>query len=207
MQDIIEAAERYEHHGMPLSVTKNISKQILKVQTDAFITKNNYKPPGKYSNNQQRNRSFHKLASNDQSLNRKFDSKRYTPVSTVIQNRPFCTLENNKCKYGRQHKCSLCTKPGCRALNHNLQPRTHANLSSSTGDFIDDSLLVNKIINGVNSLLTARKDNVEYDQAPSPNYRKILSRHGKRLSKFSTPIGFGSCKSKHFMDINNIHCY
>ena len=30
----------------------------------------------------------------------------------------------------------------------------------STGDSIDDSVLVNKIINGVNSLLTARKDNV-----------------------------------------------
>ena len=30
----------------------------------------------------------------------------------------------------------------------------------STGDSIDDSVLVNKIINGVNSLLTARKGNV-----------------------------------------------
>ena len=30
----------------------------------------------------------------------------------------------------------------------------------STGDSIDDSVLVNKIINGVNSLLTGRKDNV-----------------------------------------------
>ena len=78
LQDIIEAAQRYEHHVMPISVTKNISKPISKVQTDAFITKNNSKPPGKYSNNQQRNRSFQKsnVASNDQSLNRKFDSKR-----------------------------------------------------------------------------------------------------------------------------------
>ena len=155
---------------MPISVTKNISKPISKVQTEAFITKNNYTPPGKYSNNQQRNRSFHKsnVASNDQSLNRKFHSKRYTPNSSQIclgfnlYLKPFCTLENNKCKYGRQHKCSLCTKPGCRALNHNLQPRTHANLSSSTGDSIDDSVLVDKIINGVNPLLTTRKDNVEH---------------------------------------------
>ena len=60
--------------------------------------------------------------------------------------KPFCTLENNKCKYGRQHKCSICTKPGCRALNHNSQPRAEANLSSSTGDSNDDSVLVNKII-------------------------------------------------------------
>ena len=45
LQDIIEAAERYEHHVMPVSVTKNISKPISKVQTDAFITENNYKPP------------------------------------------------------------------------------------------------------------------------------------------------------------------
>ena len=52
LQDIIEAAQRYEHHVMPISVTKNISKPISKVQPDAFITKNNYKPPGKYSNNQ-----------------------------------------------------------------------------------------------------------------------------------------------------------
>ena len=66
------------------------------------------------------------------------------------------------CKYGRQHKCSICTKPGCRALNHNPQPRTQANLSSSTGDSNDDSVLVNKIINGVNSLFTARKENVEH---------------------------------------------
>ena len=29
-----------------------------------------------------------------------------------------------------------------------------------TGDSIDDSVLANKIINGVNSLLTAHKDNV-----------------------------------------------
>ena len=155
---------------MPISVTKNISKPVLKVQTDAFITENNYKPPGKYSNNQQCNRSFHKsnVASNDQSLNRMFDSNRYTPNSSQIclcfnrYPKPFCTLENIKCKYGRQHKCSLCTKTGCGALNHNLQPRTHANLSSSTGDSIDDSVLVNKIINGVNSLLKARKDNVEH---------------------------------------------
>ena len=134
---------------MPMSVTKNISKPISKVQTDAFITENNYKPPGKYSNNQQRNRSFHEsnVASNDQSLNRKFDSKRYTPDSSQIclgfsrYSKPFYTMENNKCKYGRQHKCSLCSKLGCRALNHNLQPRTHANLSSSTGDSIDDSVL------------------------------------------------------------------
>ena len=152
---------------MPISVTKNISEPISKVQTDAFITKNSYKPPGKYSNNQQRNRSFHKsnVASNDQSLNRKFDSTGYAPNSSQIclsfnrYSKPFCTLENNKCKCGRQHKSSLCTKPGCRALN---QPRTHANLSSSTSDSIDDSVLVNKIINSVNSLLTARKDNVKH---------------------------------------------
>ena len=62
------------------------------------------------------------VASNDQSLNRKFDSKRYTPNSSQIcfgfnhYSKPFCTLENNKCKYGRQHKCSLCTEPGCRKL-------------------------------------------------------------------------------------------
>ena len=96
LQDTIEAAQRYEHHVMPISVTKNISKPISKVQTDAFITKNNYKPPGKYSNNPQRNCSFHKssVASNDKSLNRKFDSKRrlqilvkFVSVSTVIQNR------------------------------------------------------------------------------------------------------------------------
>ena len=156
---------------MPISVTKNISKPISKVQTEAFITENNYKPPGNYSNNQQRNRSFHKsnVASNDQSLNRKFDSNQYAPNSSQIclgfnrYSKPFCTLENNKCKYGRQHKSSRRTRPGCsRALNHNLQPRTHANLSSSTGDSIDDSVLVNKIINGVNFLLTARKDNVEH---------------------------------------------
>ena len=77
LEDIIEAAQRYKHHVMPISVTKNISKPYSKVQTDAFITENNYKPPGKYSNNQQRNRSFHRsnVASNDQWLNRKFDSK------------------------------------------------------------------------------------------------------------------------------------
>ena len=121
--------------------------------TEAFITKNNYKPPGKYSNNQQRNRSLHKsnIASNDQSLNRKFDLKQYTPNSSQIclgfncYSEPFCTLENDKCKYGRQHKCSLCNKPGCRALNHNLQPRTHANLSSSTGDYIDESIKLLKL--------------------------------------------------------------
>ena len=170
MQEIIEAAQRYEHHVTPISVTKNISKPISKVQTEVFITDNNYKPPGRYSSNQQRNRSFNKsnVASNDQSSSRKFDSKRYTPNSSQIclgfnrYSKPFCTLENNKCKYGRQHKCSICTKPGCRALNHNHQPRAHANLSSSTGDSNNDNVLVNKIINGVNSLLTARKENVEH---------------------------------------------
>ena len=129
------------------------------------------------------NRSFHKsnVVSNDQSLNRKFDSKRYAPISSQIclgfnhYSKPFCTLENNKCKYGRQHKCSLCTKPGCRALNHNLQPRTHANLSSSTGDSIDDSVLVNKIINSVNSLLTARKDNAEHMTTVSSSTQPQLS--------------------------------
>ena len=165
---------------MPISVTKNISKPILEVQTDAFISKNNYKPPGKYSNNQQRNRSFHKsnVASNDQSLlivtivmivksKVRFETvdSKFSQICLGFNrySKPFCTLENNKCKYSRQHKCSLCTKPGCRALNHNYQPRTHANLSSSTGDSIDDSVSVNKIINGVNSLLTsARKDSVEH---------------------------------------------
>ena len=39
LQDITEAAQRYEHHVMPISVTKNISNPISKVQTGAFITK------------------------------------------------------------------------------------------------------------------------------------------------------------------------
>ena len=96
LQNIIEAAQRYKHHVMPVSVTKNISKPISKVQTDAFITENNYKPPGKYSNNQQHNRSFHKsnVASNDQTLNRKCSIQNgtlqilveFVSVSTVIQN-------------------------------------------------------------------------------------------------------------------------
>ena len=121
-------------------------------------------------NNQQPNRTFNKsdVASNDHSSYRKFDSKRYTSNSSQIclgfnrYSKPFYTLENHKCKYGRQHKCSICTKPGCRALNHNPQPRAHANLSPSTGDSNDDSVLVNKIINGVNWLLTAHKENVEH---------------------------------------------
>ena len=122
------------------------------------------------------------MASNDQSLNQKLDSKRYTPNSSQFclgfnrYSKSFCTLENNKCKYGRQHKCSLCTKPGCRALNHNLQPRSRG---SSTGNSIDDSVLVNKVITGVNSLLTARKDNVEHmttgGSGTQPRYSKRLS--------------------------------
>ena len=56
----------------------------------------------------------------------------------------------------------------------------------STGDSIDESVLVNKIINGVNSLLTARKDNVQHmttvGSGTQPQFCKILSRHGKRLS-------------------------
>ena len=170
LQKIIEAAQCYEHHVTSISVTRNISKPISKVQTEVFITDNGYVPPGRYLNNQQHNRSFNKsnVASNGHSSNRKFNSKRYTPNSTQIclgfncYSKPFCTLENNKCKYGRQHKCSICTKPGCRALNHNPQPRAQANLSSSTGNSNGDSVLVNKIINGVNSSLTARKENVEH---------------------------------------------
>ena len=100
LQELIETAQRYENHVTPISVTKNISKPISKVQTEVFITDNNYKPPGRYSNNQQRNRSFNKSngASNDQSSNRKFDSKRYTPNSSQIcpgfnrYSKPFCTL-------------------------------------------------------------------------------------------------------------------
>ena len=89
--------------------------------------------------------------SNDQSSNQKFDSKWYPPNSSQIcfgfnrYPKPFCTLANNKCRYGHQHKCSICTKLCCRALNHNPQPRAHANLTSSTGDSSNDSVLVNKI--------------------------------------------------------------
>ena len=43
LQETIEAAQRYEHHVTPISVTKNISKPISKVQTEVFITDNNYK--------------------------------------------------------------------------------------------------------------------------------------------------------------------
>ena len=39
--------------------------------------------------------------------------------------------------------------------------RTHANLSSSTGDSIDDSVLVNKIMNGVNSSLTSARKTMQ----------------------------------------------
>ena len=40
---MIEAAQCYDQHViMPISVTKNISKPISKVQTEAFITENNY---------------------------------------------------------------------------------------------------------------------------------------------------------------------
>ena len=30
-----------------------------------------------------------------------------------------CTLQNQSCKYGRAHKCTVCSKPGCKALIHN----------------------------------------------------------------------------------------
>ena len=30
-----------------------------------------------------------------------------------------CTLQNLSCKYGRTHKCAVCSKPGCKALLHN----------------------------------------------------------------------------------------
>ena len=49
LQGIIEAAQRYKHHVTPIPVTRNISKPISKVQTEVFITDNNYKPPGRYS--------------------------------------------------------------------------------------------------------------------------------------------------------------
>ena len=101
------------------------------------------------------------------------------------------------------------------SINHNPQPRAQANLSSSTGDSNDDSVLVNKIINGVNSLLTARKENVEQmttlgsgtQSQLSQDSLFWLSRYGKRLAWLSTAIGFGSCKLKHFMDISNICWY
>ena len=120
LQEIIEAAQCYEHHVMPISVTRNISKPISKLQTEAFITDNNYKPPGRYLNNQQRNRSFNKsnVASNDHSSKRKFDSKRYTPNSSQIclsfnrYSRPFA----HKCKYGRHYKCSICTNRAVELL-------------------------------------------------------------------------------------------
>ena len=71
LQEIIKAAQRYKHHVTLISVTRNISKPISKVQTEVFITDNNYKPPGRYSINQQCNRSFNKsnVASNDLSSN------------------------------------------------------------------------------------------------------------------------------------------
>ena len=67
----------------------------------------------------------------------------------------------------------MCTKPGCRALNHNPQPRAQANLSSSKGDSND--VLVNKIIDSVNSLLTARKENVEHMTTVSSGTQPQLS--------------------------------
>ena len=30
-----------------------------------------------------------------------------------------CTLQNQSCKYGQAHKCTVCSKPGCKALVHN----------------------------------------------------------------------------------------
>ena len=30
-----------------------------------------------------------------------------------------CTLQNQSCKYGRAYKCTVCSKPGCKALVHN----------------------------------------------------------------------------------------
>ena len=33
-----------------------------------------------------------------------------------------CTLQNQSCKYGRAHKCTVCSKPGCKALVHNVSP-------------------------------------------------------------------------------------
>ena len=33
-----------------------------------------------------------------------------------------CTLQNQSCKYGQPHKCTICSKPGCKALVHNNVP-------------------------------------------------------------------------------------
>ena len=33
-------------------------------------------------------------------------------------------LQNESCKYGQPHKCTICSKPGCKALVHNnISPR------------------------------------------------------------------------------------
>ena len=48
LQEIIEAAQHHEHHITSISVSRNISKPISKVQTEVFITDNNYKSPGRY---------------------------------------------------------------------------------------------------------------------------------------------------------------
>ncbi|KAL9984580.1 hypothetical protein ACROYT_G006890 [Oculina patagonica] len=38
-----------------------------------------------------------------------------------------CTLQNQSCKYGRAHKCTVCSKLGCKALVHNNVPPPVAN--------------------------------------------------------------------------------
>ena len=44
------------------------------------------------------------------------------PLRNKHQQSP-CTLQNQSCKYGRAHKCTVCSNPGCKALVHdNVSP-------------------------------------------------------------------------------------
>ena len=35
-----------------------------------------------------------------------------------------CEQPNNQCSYGRQHKCLVCQKWGCKRINHTKSPNT-----------------------------------------------------------------------------------
>ena len=64
-----------------------------------------------------------------------------------------CEQPNNHCSYGRQHKCLVCQKWGCKRINHTKSPNTVQSVNVHTPETSPDiQAKIDQLISTVSNL-------------------------------------------------------
>ena len=140
LQEIVQVAERFEKiHPPTMSEWKHNTTSAMSIDVNKTRQTTSFPPCVfcKKTNHSEKN-CFH----NPLRVTRPSSYQQHVPSKPVSQPLPKpgnfkticinfnsmananCEQPNNQCSYGRQHKCLVCQKWGCKRINHTKSPNT-----------------------------------------------------------------------------------